>query len=1239
MAGSNRPPSGQDPQRPERIVDIDVEQEMQGAFLEYAYSVIYSRALPDARDGLKPVQRRILYTMAEMGLRPDRAHVKCGRIVGDVMGKLHPHGDGAIYDALVRLAQDFTMRLPLVDGHGNFGSLDDGPAAYRYCVTGQTRLRLADGRSPTFAELADQHALSPDSETEVELDVLDHRGRPVRADRLFHSGSHPVIRLLTDSGAQLTGSHNHPVLALVTEDAIPRRRWRRLDELAVGDTVCLAGNAPLTGTPTPEQRRLGVLIGAVASRGWSTGGRLAFTTGDAAFFAEVVDAYVDLVANRRFTARRLTGRDGTDQHLFDVRDPTVLATSVLASFADRPSTQYRVPEAIWTGGAGVKRAFLMAAFEGDASVLQRHRSVSVEYRTTSHQLAGDVAELLLEFGVPTQTARDVSSGEHRLIIAGRDDVSQFASAVSFLGAKQDLLRGLTAASGPAHRLTDRSGSRQDGGVVPTPRGHTTSEPGRLGQSGEATATGPATAPIGMMTAVRSVSTGYHYATIASLTHRPPEPVYSVRVDSADHSFLAGGFVNHNTEARMAPAALLMTDGLDEDVVDEVPNYDGQLSQPEVLPAALPNLLVNGASGIAVGMATNMAPHNLVEVIGAARHLLAHPEAGLDDLMRFVPGPDLPTGGKIVGLDGIREAYENGRGTFRTRATTRIENVTARRQGIVVTELPYLIGPEKVIDKIKDLAQAKRLQGIANVVDLTDREKGLRLVIELKGGFNADAVLEQLFRMTPLEDSFGINNVALVEGQPQTLGLRQMLQVYVDHRLAVVRRRSEFRLARARDRLHLVEGLLIAILDIDEVIAVIRSSDDTAAARERLMTVFDLSRVQADYILEMPLRRLTKYSTIELQTEKAQLAATIEELEAVLADGQLLREVVSTELAEVAATYGTPRRTVLLESGGPAATAARATPLELSDDPCRVLMSTTGLLARTTDLQPPGSADPARRSAHDAIVAAVPATVRGQVAAVTSRGRMVRLGVLDLPALPPTADQPSLSGGARIEEFLALEKDERVLTLVTLDGIGGTTGVALGTAQGVVKRVVADYPSNRDSWEIISLREGDEVVGAVELPSAHCDLVFVTNDAHLLRFDADKVRPQGRSAGGMAGVSLTPGARAIHFGAIDLTVTDGEWAHLVVTVSGSTHALPGTQAGSAKVTPFAEYPAKGRATGGVRCHRFLKGENTLLLAWAGPSPALAASGNGVAVDLPEPDSRRDGSGTPLPQPVSAIAGWR
>ncbi|MEU3773454.1 DNA topoisomerase IV subunit A [Streptomyces sp. NPDC032472] len=800
----------------ENILDIDVVDEMQGSFLEYAYSVIYSRALPDARDGLKPVHRRIVYQMNEMGLRPDRGYVKCARVVGEVMGKLHPHGDASIYDALVRMAQPFSMRLPLVDGHGNFGSLgnDDPPAAMRY-----------------------------------------------------------------------------------------------------------------------------------------------------------------------------------------------------------------------------------------------------------------------------------------------------------------------------------------------------------------------------------------------------------------------------TECRMADATSLMTESIDEDTVDFTANYDGQEREPVALPAAYPNLLVNGASGIAVGMATNMPPHNLGEVIAAARHLIRYPQADLEALMRFVPGPDLPTGGRIVGLSGIKDAYENGRGTFKIRATVSVENVTARRKGLVVTELPFTVGPEKVVAKIKDLVGSKKLQGIADVKDLTDRAHGLRLVIEVKNGFHPEAVLEQLYKLTPMEESFGINNVALVDGQPLTLGLKELLEVYLDHRFDVVRRRSEFRRGKRRDRLHLVEGLLVALLDIDEVIRIIRDSDNSAQAKERLMERFSLSEIQTQYILDTPLRRLTRFDRIELESERDRLIGEIEELTRILDSDAELRKLVSSELAAVAKKFGTERRTVLLESAG---APVAAVPLEVADDPCRVLLSSTGLLARTATGDPVPLEEGGARAKHDLIVSQVAATARADVGAVTSHGRLLRLSVIDLPQLPDTHAAPNLAGGAPLSEFLSgLAPDEKVVCLTSLDE--SSQGLALGTEQGVVKRVVPDYPANKDELEVITLKEGDRIVGAVELRTGEEDLVFITDDAQLLRYPAGQVRPQGRPAGGMAGIKLSENAKVIHFSAVD-PARDA----VVFTVAGS-HGTLDDSVQSGKLTPFDQYPRKGRATGGVRCQRFLKGEDLLTLAWAGNAPARAAAANGTPAALPAADPRRDGSGAALPAAVAVVAG--
>lgn len=904
---SHRKPSAQtyDPRTvKEHIVETPLNEEMSKSFLEYAYSVIYARALPDARDGLKPVQRRIVYQMGEMNLTPDRPYMKSARVVGEVMGKLHPHGDSAIYEAMVRLAQPFAMRLPLVDGHGNFGSLDDGPAASRY-----------------------------------------------------------------------------------------------------------------------------------------------------------------------------------------------------------------------------------------------------------------------------------------------------------------------------------------------------------------------------------------------------------------------------TEARLGPAALGMNADIDEDTVDFTPNYDNKLKEPTVLPAAIPNLLVNGGSGIAVGMATNLATHNLGEVVNAAKFLMAHPDATLEQLMRYVPGPDWPTGGTIIGRDGIREAYATGRGTLTTRAATHIEHVTARKQAIVVTELPYMVGPEKVIERISDGVKNRKLEGISGAFDLTDRHNGTRIVIEIKTGFDPHAVLVQLFKHTPLQDNFAMNNVALVDGRPHTMGLKEMLQVWVDHRRVVIRRRSEYRKKKALERLHLVEGLLLAMLDIDEVIQVIRTSDDADAAKNRLMAVFDLDEVQAQYILDLRLRRLTKMNRIELEAERDDLKKRIEELTRILASAEALDHVVTSEMDEAVDKWGSPRRTVLLDADpdgtltpvvaqgsgtsgisksaleavksattissaeadvAAAAAAAKKTgeqsaltgALKIEDEPCVVMMSATGLIARTTpsamDVFNPRSASDERLH-DDQITTIFRTSTRATYGLVTSAGRLVLAQVVDLPALPASATL-SLQGGVQADDLISMTEStdpvrgERVVTAIAMEqsadngengGDGETTAeakplpsLAIGTRNGVVKRWNREAPTTMDSWPVIDVKDGDEVVFAA-VAEDDDRLVFVSSDSSLLTFDAKNVRPQGRTAGGMAGIKLAEGAHVMAFnvvpaGKVAWTYEEGEngltsgAGAVVLTVAGDEDALPGTENGAAKVTPLEMYPTKGRATGGVRSQRFLKGQNTLILAWVGPYPLHASTSAGSPVELPKPDMRRDGSGVDLASPIAFIA---
>ncbi|GAB3875929.1 hypothetical protein GCM10029964_021460 [Kibdelosporangium lantanae] len=534
-----------------------------------------------------------------------------------------------------------------------------------------------------------------------------------------------------------------------------------------------------------------------------------------------------------------------------------------------------------------------------------------------------------------------------------------------------------------------------------------------------------------------------------------------------------------------------------------------------------------------------------------------------------------------------------------------------------------MGAERIIEKITDeVNKSKRLTGIADVKDLTDRENGTRLVIECKVGVNPQALLADLYRLTPLEQSFGINNLVLVDGQPQTLGLKALLEVFLQHRYEVVTRRTEYRRRKRAERLHLVEGLLKALLNIDKVIRLIRNSDDAQSAKDGLMKQFKLSEIQATYILDTPLRRLTKYDRIELESEQEKLESEIAELTRILEDESVLKKVVSTELAKVAKDLATERRTSLIDGDLKEVLAASkpAGPLEVADDPCQVILSATGLVARTAAESEESNEARRRngRAKHDAVAAVVHSTARGQVLLVTNRGRAFKTDVLPLPVLPVQSGTVSLGGGMAARELVPLEKGERVIGIAPLTD-QNSPGLALGTRQGVVKVCAPEWPVRSDEFEVITLKDGDEVIGATWLTDGTETLAFVSSEASLLRYAASLVRPQGLKGGGMAGINLNGDARAVFFGAIR-TDDDEHGEPMVITSTGM----------SVKVTPFSEYPAKGRATGGVRAQRFLKGETQLALAWIGPRPA-GATATGSAVELPEVDMRRDGSGHAHPGP--------
>lgn len=661
---------------------------------------------------------------------------------------------------------------------------------------------------------------------------------------------------------------------------------------------------------------------------------------------------------------------------------------------------------------------------------------------------------------------------------------------------------------------------------------------------------------------------------------------------------AGAASARYTEARMSKAALLMTDELRERPVPFGANYDQTTDEPIVLPNQFPFLTVNGVSGIAVGFATNMAPHNLEEVINATRWLVTHPNADLDKLMSFVPGPDFPTGCEILGLDGIREGYETGRGKILIRAPYTIENTGRGKSAIVFHELPYEQNSEAIIDQLKAAISKKQIVGIADVKDLTDRRNGIRLVIDVKAGVNAKVLVASLYKHTALETPFTFNNIALVNGRPKLLGLKEQLDIFIAHRMEVVTNRSQKRADKRNDRLHLIEGMLKALdkKNIDKVIAIIRAAADADIAQKNLMKQFSLDEVQADYILAIPLRRLTKYDQLELENEKKKLQAELKELMAILKDESVLRQVIVKELDEVKKAIPTPRKSVIV--GGTVAEAQAAakdivanSSVEIEDEECFVVLTNKGTISRVTK---------APAGAHSA----AKATTRGKFIAVTNKGRAFRLETITV------GTRAAVVSSVLPEK---LPKGESVIAVTPTDlAEGQTGGIAMGTRKGVVKIAAPQWPVRSDDFSVIGLDADDEILSARWVDDVKsADLVFVSSDSSLLTFSAEKVRPQGLSGAGMAGVKLAPEQSAIAFSVV---LAEEKAKTMVTTYTGQT----------IKTSAFGEFPAKGRATGGVRSHKFLRGESSLRLASVSVGGLLYAS-DGKEVPLPKP-SKRDASGT-------------
>ncbi len=1066
--------------RGETIIPVNIEEEVKKSYIDYAMSVIVGRALPDVRDGLKPVQRRILYTMYEMGLYHNRPYKKSARIVGETLGKYHPHGDQAVYDALVRLAQDFTMRYPLVDGQGNFGSIDgDSAAAMRYCVEGDTLVLTEEG----LVKIKDLAETKLNSEKEINIKVLSFNCAVNRADMLFNSGIHKTRRIKTDIGLELVGSLNHPVLTFVKENGDIKFKWKLLKDIKVGDYLVVN-----TKTPFDFKREvdkfLAYSLGALCFGGSIGKERLVISSRKEDF----IDNLIKMFKERYKKVLKNTCSCGNfSLHVKDKK--------ALEDFKDkfiRKITEREIPDLILRSSLKSQIIFIKAILEGYAEF----RNGKLLLRHKSEKFIKQLQIMLLNFGIIAR------KNKNELEIQGKNLLKLLK-----ITKLKNLLKNLKI----NEDLKNESNSEEKIPYINVSYDALEKKFENICRNlSERSA----------KTLKLIVKNRYFLSKVVEIEEDGSKPVYSIRVLSDCHSFVANGIINHNTEARLSKIAEEMLVDIDKDTVDFVPNFDESLKEPVVLPAKFPNLLANGSSGIAVGMTTNIPPHNLKEVCDAIVYLIENPECSVDELLNFIKGPDFPTGGIIVGTSGIKKAYKTGRGIIKVRAKAFFDKIE-RKKAIVIREFPYQVNKARVIEQIARLVRDKKIEGISDIRDESDKE-GIRVVIELKQNVDEKKLLEELYSKTQLEISYGIILLALVDNEPKILNLKDLIFEYIKHRREVVRRRISFELRNAEKRAHILEGFLVALKNIDKVIEIIKNSKNPKEAKNIIIKEYSLSEEQAKAILEMRLQKLTSIERDNILKEYEELKKKINEYRDILSNPRKIDEIIKKEVLEIKEKYGDDRKTSIVTDME-----------EYADRGLYILMNRSGVIKRVEN-----KINIKEKSLKG--YKCIKISGKDRILAITRKGKAYMINPEEIP-----------------------EKGKKIKDIIDIFKFEGNY-IIMVTREGIIKRLLLkDLAEIKKGASIIKLID-DEVVSA-KITNGNEIITLSSKYGMTARFSENEVRPMQRAAKGVK--------------AMDLVVRDNI-VSMDSSVSDEYYLTTFTEKGFAKRVKLSEYPVTKRGVKGV-----------------------------------------------------------
>jgi DNA gyrase subunit A len=1209
----------------------DINEEMKRAFIDYSMSVIMSRALPDIRDGLKPVHRRILYAMNEKGVTFEKPYKKSANIVGEVLGKYHPHGDQAIYDSMVRMAQDFSLRYPLIAGQGNFGSVDgDSAAAMRYCVTGDAMVLTDQG-------IMDIKDIASGEEVDINVQIVNYQNQKTHASKFFNSGKHPTIYLRTQQGYELEGSYNHPVITWVNDHGVPHLKWKMLSEITKNDYVVLSRSShcfpeknislrqyhPLVSKrtkifqlPQTMNEELAFLLGALVSEGSFHQKQILFNNLNKEYYNKVKKAIL-----HQFPGINLYERTLPKCHCVEL---SIYYTHVVEflkniGLTQTTSAKKEIPFTVLQSTRGCIASFLSGLYEGDGSVSykvdKRHggKAIELTYLSNSKKLIHQLKTVLLNFGIITTLPyKDKRNPCYKLIISDVNNIKRFQENIDFsCSKKQKRLAHVKSLNTTRMSKNDFIPFLSDylRAKYNDPLFHRYNYDCYNNLRRNYSLLMKKLDAVDRKLIDDILHYEYFFNQIYEITPTCEEKtVYSLRVDSPCHSYIANGFINHNTETKMAKITKLMLQDIDKETVEWHDNYDGSLKEPDVLPAVLPNLLVNGSSGIAVGMATNMAPHNICEVIDGIIRMIDAPETSTAELMEIIKGPDFPTGGIICGRGGILSAYSTGRGSLVVRAKTSIEEGEQKNK-IIVHELPYQVNKSVLLQTIAELVKEKKLEGISDLRDESDR-KGMRIVIELKRDAIDDVVLNQLFEHTELQSSFGVLNLAIVKGEPKVLMLRDILQYYIEYRIEIITRRTTYDLKKAREKMHILEGLMIALRNIDEVIKTIRQSKEAEEAKSRLMKRFNLSEIQAKAILDMRLQKLVGMEIEAVEKDYNETKQLIEELEALLADKQMILAEIKRELLEIKEKFGDARRTQIVEGDAG---------IDIEDlipvQEVVVTITKDGYIKRipteTYRTQHRGGKGliGVRPKEEDFVVDSFITSTHDYLMFFTNHGRVYWMKGYKIPE----GDRHA-KGKAIINLLPRLEEGEKIETAVPIHEFDDAHYLIFTTKKGTIKKtVLSAYGNIRVNGIIaVKLEEGDELMG-VELSDGTKTVMIATAGGQACRFNERELRPMGRATHGVIGIRLKNKKDAV----VAMTVVD---------ITGSLFTI--TENGFGKRSPIDEYRMTHRGSKGVRTivTNERNGNVVFVSQVNDENELIITTEHGMTVRIPVRDIREQGRNT-------------